>query len=183
MKDRLKEILLEKSFKVGKFKLASGKTSDYYVDGRVTTLDSEGAFLIGSIFLEKITEWGADKVGGLTLGADPIVGAVIALSHQSGKPVGGFIVRKKTKDHGTGKLVEGTVGKGNKAIVVEDVVTSGGSALQAVEAVRNQGAEVVGVLAVVDREDGGREAILETVPNFEALFTATELKQAAKQQE
>jgi len=173
-------ILLEKSFRLGEFTLSSGAKSDYYIDGRVTSLNPEGAYRIGRLFLEECIGLGADAVGGLTLGADPIVGAVVALSAHSPKPLRGFIVRKKQKEHGAGKLTEGELLEGDVAVVVEDVVTSGASAMRAVEAARGAGAAVPAVLAVVDREEGGarlfeREGIL-----FKPLFTAAELKKAAR---
>lgn len=179
MRQQLKELLLEKSYRLGKFVLASGRTSDYYIDGRITSLDPEGAYLIGNLFMRTIKAWKAAAVGGLTLGADPIVGAVVALSHHIGFPVRGFIVRKQVKDHGAGKLVEGIINKGDRVVIVEDVVTSGSSAMKAVNAAKELGAQVVGVLAVVDREEGGKETILKEGLKFEALFTATELKKEA----
>ncbi len=181
LKERLMEILLEKSFRLGDFTLSSGAKSDYYIDGRVTSLNPQGANMIAMLFLEECVNLGADAVGGLTLGADPIVGAVAALSASGTKPLRGFIVRKKQKEHGAGKLIEGELLEGDVAVVVEDVVTSGASAMQAVDAARKTGARVPAVLAVVDREEGGAEAFKKERLVYKPLFTATQLKKAARE--
>ena len=161
-KQRLKEILRDKSILRGKFTLASGKQSDYYIDARLTTLDAEGAFLIGKIFLSEIIDDGEIVgVGGPTMGADPIVGSILAQSSVIGKPLKGFLVRKEEKQHGTGKLVEGNLEKGDKVIVVEDVVTTGDSVIKALNAIQDLGAEVQMVLVIVDREEGGVEKFKE----------------------
>jgi len=178
---RVQEILLTLSFKVGSFTLSSGKTSDYYVDCRTTTLDPEGADLTARLLFERIRSLKAkvDAVGGLTLGADPMTAALIVRSWLEGSPIRGFIVRKEAKGHGRGRLVEGNLRKGDKVVILEDVVTTGGSALQAIAAAEAEGAKVVEVMAVVDREEGGREALeAKGYPLF-ALFTASELKAAA----
>lgn len=179
-KQKLKKLLLEKSFRLGSFELSSGKKSDYYIDGRITSLDGEGAYLIATLLLDAIKSWQVSAVGGMTLGADPIVGAMVALSYARGNPLHGFIVRKQAKEHGTGKLVEGIVNHGERVAVVEDVVTTGSSALKAMEAVRAMGANVIGVVAVVDREEGGKDAFVKEGLKFKALFTASELKKSAK---
>jgi len=177
---RLQQIILERSFKLGEFTLSSGKKSDYYVDCRTTTLHPEGALLVGRLLLPLALEFGADSVGGLTLGADPVVAAVISESARQGTPLRGFIVRKKAKEHGRGRGIEGNLEEGDRAVIVEDVVTTGGSALKAVEAAREAGAEVAAVVAIVDREEGGREAIEREGLEVRALFTASELKSEAK---
>lgn len=181
LKEKLLELILEKCFRLGNFTLASGRKSEYYIDGRIASLDPDGAYYIGNLFLDRCIELNADCVGGLTLGADPIVGATIALSKSSSRPLRGFIVRKKAKDHGTGKLVEGEIKAGDAAVIVEDVVTTGASAMQAVEAVRSAGAIIVAVLAVVDRQEGGAELFIEENIPFSPLFTAAELKESALQ--
>lgn len=179
--NELRKIVLAKSFKLGKFKLSSGKMSDYYIDCRKATLDGFGAWCLATLIIDEIGDKDVDAIGGLTLGADPIVGAVLALAFRFGKTYQGFIVRKEAKGHGTGQQIEGSLEEGDRALIVEDVVTSGASALKAVEAARGVGAEVVGVFAVVDREDGGREAIEAAGLELTVLFTATELKKAAKE--
>ena len=126
-RERLKEILLEKAIKFGDFTLASGQKSTYYINGKMATLDSEGLNLTAEIFLDMIDGIECDAVGGPTLGADPIIGAVVALAHNRGRKLSGLIVRKETKDHGTQKLIEGPVAEGMKVVVVEDVTTTGGS--------------------------------------------------------
>ena len=155
LKETVLERLLALSFRVGDFTLSSGKKSDYYVDARLTTLDPQGGSAIAKLFLIEAKALAATAVGGLTLGADPIIGAMVGLGVDEGYPIKGFIVRKEAKGHGTGKLIEGNLDKSDKVIIVEDVVTTGGSALKAINAVKEFGAKVVAVLAVVDREEGG----------------------------
>lgn len=182
-KARLLQIILERSFKLGEFTLASGKKSDYYIDCRTTSLHPEGAHLIGKLLLPPALELKPDAVGGLTLGADPVTASLIAESHRRGSPLMGFIVRKETKTHGRGRQIEGNLEAGNRALILEDVITTGGSALTAAAAIKEAGAEVVGVLAIVDREEGGKEAIAEAGLTVKALFTASELKRAAKEKQ
>ncbi|MGZ8378416.1 MAG: orotate phosphoribosyltransferase [Gemmatirosa sp.] len=158
---RLVALLAERSARRGDFTLASGRRSTLYVDARLTTMSPDGLALIGPAGLAAIdaADWNADAVGGLTLGADPVSYAIAYASALAGRPVRAFTVRKEAKQHGTGRLIEGPFRSGDRVVVVEDVITTGGSALRAVEAVRAAGGHVVGVLAVVDREEGGREAI------------------------
>lgn len=176
MRDRLKEILLSKSVISGKeFKLSSGKTSNFYVDARITTLDPEGSFLIGSIFIEMIADFEVDSVGGYSIGADPIVSSISILSHISGHPVPAFIIRKTEKTHGTGKIIEGNFKSGNSVILFDDVVTSGGSILRGAEAVKNAGGEILAIMSVIDREEGGRETIEAAGYEFFSIFTKKDL--------
>ena len=142
------------AFKTGDFTLASGKKSTFYIDCRKATLHPQGAKLIGRIILEKIKGLPVDAIGGLTLGADPITSTVVALSE-----IPGFIVRKKEKEHGTKQKIEGHLQPDWKVVVVEDVATTGGSALQAIEAIEAAGAKVIKVIAVVDREEGAAAAL------------------------
>ncbi len=174
---RLLELLAVRSAQRGDFTLSSGRQSDLYVDCRLTTMDPEGLTLIGPLGLHAIAErgWHPDSVGGLTLGADPVSYAIAYASQQAGIPVRAFTVRKQAKSHGTGKLIEGPFRSGDRVVVIEDVITTGGSALKAVEAVREAGAEVLGVLAVVDREEGGREAIEAAGLGVASLATARDL--------
>ena len=159
-------LLAARSAKRGDFVLASGRRSSLYVDCRLTTMSPDGQLLIGRVALAALrgTGWPVDSVGGLTLGADPISYAIahasaLAAERGDGSLVRSFTVRKEAKNHGTGKLIEGPFSAGDHVVVVEDVITTGGSALKAVEAVRAAGGIVSGVLALVDREEGGREAI------------------------
>lgn len=175
-KDRLKLILLENSILRGKFKLASGKESDYYIDARLTTLDPEGVSLVADIFLEEIRRDPLiASVGGPTMGADPIVGALLGVSHGENYPLRGFLVRKQEKEHGTGKLVEGNLRPGDNAAVVEDVVTSGGSVIMAITAVKNSDANVRKVLVIVDREEGAAAKFRDMGIDFYAIFRISEL--------
>jgi orotate phosphoribosyltransferase len=158
---QLIELLARRSARRGNFTLASGKQSSFYIDARLTTMSPEGLSSIGPIGLAMIRErgWDPDSIGGLTLGADPVSYAVSYASAATARPVRAFTVRKEAKTHGTGKLIEGPFEATDRVVVIEDVITTGGSALKAVEAIRAAGATILGVLAVVDREEGGREAI------------------------
>jgi orotate phosphoribosyltransferase len=160
-RNELLALLAARSAKRGTFTLASGRQSSLYIDARITTMSPEGLSLIGPLGLEAIEArgWKVDAVGGLTLGADPIACAVSYASASSGAPVRAFTVRKEPKTHGTGKLIEGAFQSGDRVAVIEDTITTGNSAKKAVEAVRAAGGSVVGVLALVDREEGGREAL------------------------
>ena len=162
--------------------LASGRRSSLYIDCRLTTMSPEGQLLIGRAALAALrdTGWPVDSVGGLTLGADPISYAIAhasALEDEAGRGgmVRSFTVRKEAKQHGTGQRIEGPFRSGDKVVVVEDVITTGGSALKAVEAIRAAGGEILGVLALVDREEGGREAIEAAGLTVISLVTATDL--------
>ncbi|KPJ69695.1 hypothetical protein AMJ44_02785 [candidate division WOR-1 bacterium DG_54_3] len=169
MKEELKKLLKETdAVKTGEFILSSGKKSNFYVDCRRITLHPQGAKLISKIILDKIKDLKVDAIGGLTLGADPITAAVVALSN-----LPGFIVRKKAKEHGTQQKIEGLIEPGWKVVIVEDVATTGASALQAIEAAQSAGAKVVKVIAVVDREEGAREALKNY--DFDPIFRRSEL--------
>lgn len=170
-------LLATRSTKRGKFTLASGKTSELYIDARLTTMSPDGLRLIGSLGVAALrTEgWLIDAVGGLTLGADPIAYAISYASADSDRPVRGFTVRKQTKTHGTGKLIEGPFVSGDRVAIVEDVITTGRSTLQAIEAVRGAGGIVAGVLALVDREEGGKEAIEAAGIRVVSLARASEI--------
>src|SRR3954470_5922556 len=156
--DRLVRLLAERSPKRGNFTLAAGRQSSLYIDARLTTMTPEGQELIGRLGLAALdaSSWRADAVGGLTLGADPISYAICHASARSTRPVRAFTVRKEAKAHGTGKLVEGPLAPGDRVVIIEDVITTGGSAARACDAVRAADASVLGILALVDREEGGR---------------------------
>ncbi len=175
--EALASILRRESIRRGRFVLASGRVSDYYLDCRRTTLHPEGAYLVGLLMLERMRArgWSPGGIGGLTLGADPVATAVAVVSHLEGEPIPAFLVRKERKTHGTAQRIEGAPPAGSPVVVVEDVVTSGGSAITAVEACREAELRPLGVLAVVDREEGGREALAEHGLELETLFTAREL--------
>jgi len=160
-RERLKELLKTRSLKIGDFLLASGRRSKYYFDSKLTTLTSEGACLTAKCFLDVIRKEKieAHAIGGMTLGADPIVSAVAALSHVEGPALDAFIVRKEPKGHGTMQWIEGPVQPGQKVIIVDDVVTTGGSTLKAIEKAQEFGLNVVAVLALLDREEGGTETL------------------------
>lgn len=179
LRDELLHHLLAHSFKTGEFTLASGRKSKYYINGKLTTLDARGAYLVGRMFLAMMADDVPDAVGGLTLGADPIIGAMLSLAGLEDLPLRGFIVRKAAKEHGTKSLVEGALREGDRVVIVEDVVTTGGSSLQAIAAVKALGCDVRRVLAVVDREEGGRAALADEGCRLEAIFTANELLAAA----
>lgn len=170
-------LLAERSAKLGQFTLASGKQSKYYVDARLTTMSPDGLSLIGPLALSIIQQsgWEIDAVGGLTLGADPISYAISYASAGSRRPLRAFTVRKEVKTHGTGKTIEGPFNKADRVAVIEDVITTGGSALRAIEAVRAAGGVVVGVLALVDREEGGRQAIEAAGVPVISLVSATQI--------
>jgi len=163
MTDRelLATLLAERSSKRGHFVLASGRESDFYIDARLTTMSPEGLAVIGRLGLSALNEsgWRVDAVGGLTLGADPISYAISYASANSKRPLRAFTVRKEAKAHGTGKLIEGPFHASDHVAIIEDVITTGGSALRAIEAVRAAGGTVSGILAVVDRQEGGREKL------------------------
>jgi orotate phosphoribosyltransferase len=173
----LQNILLNRSVKTGSFVLASGKTSTYYVDARLTTMSPEGMIAIGSLGIESVRAkgWNPDAAGGLTLGADPVAFAICRETANSDHPLRAFTVRKEAKAHGTGNLIEGPFRSGDNVLVVEDVITTGKSALQAIDAIKNAGGKIVGVLAVVDREDGGREAIESRGYEVTALVRISDL--------
>lgn len=176
------QLLAERSAKQGQFTLASGKQSNFYIDARLTTMSPEGLSIIGPLGLATLRQvgWDVDAVGGLTLGADPISYAISYASAGSDHPLKAFTVRKEAKTHGTGKLIEGPLRPGDRVVVIEDVITTGDSALRAIEAVRNAKASVSGLMALVDREEGGRQAIEATGVNVVSLVTASQIIVALK---
>lgn len=178
-KEALKRIILEKSYREGTFKLTSGRTSDFYIDCKQTTLSAQGAYLCGRLFFEIIrrTE-GVCAAGGMTLGADPLVTAVSIVSYLEKRPIPAFIIRKEPKGHGTGSWIEGkaNIPEGGLVALVEDVVTTGGTLVKAIDRTRQEGFEVGTVLTVVDRQEGGSEALKELGFDLHAIFTRAELK-------
>jgi orotate phosphoribosyltransferase len=174
-KDELIEIIREHALRFGDFTLASGKKAAYYLDCRQVTLHPQGLPQIAAGLLQALrARYGIampDCVGGMAIGADPITAGIVMLAGQHQAPLRGFMVRKEAKQHGMGRLVEGPVRPGMRCVIVEDVVTSGGSALQAVEAVRAFGMEVLGVMAVIDRLEGGRQAFDQAGLTLTTLLT------------
>lgn len=176
LKENLIKILKEKSLVTGVARvLTSGRTSDYYIDAKMTTLDPQGAYLTALLILEELKSFDIDAIGGYTLGADPIVSAVAALSAQTDHPLPAFIVRKEPKKHGERKMIEGPFEKGWKVVVIDDVVTTGGSTLKACRAVEEEGGKVVVTLALVDRLEGGRENLEKGGYKFISLLTRDDL--------
>jgi orotate phosphoribosyltransferase len=175
-------LLAERSAKRGQFTLASGKQSTFYIDARLTTMSPEGLSMIGPLALSVLrqTGWSVDAIGGLTLGADPISYAISYASAATDHPLRAFTVRKEAKTHGMGNLLEGPFRKGDHVAVIEDVLTTGGSALRAVDAIRAAAGTVVGVLALVDREEGGRQAIEKAGVPVVVLTTASQIISALK---
>ena len=180
-KQRLVAILKQRSVIVGEtFTLASGRTSDFYCNLKPTMMDPEGAFLIGSLLSDALASVNADAIGGLELGAVPLATVVAAISHAKGRPLPAFFVRKQAKDHGTQSLVEGLKRgetlRGRRVIIVDDVMTTGGSSMKAVAAVQADGATVVHVIAVVDREEGAIETFAKAGLAFSSLLKARDLR-------
>ncbi len=183
LKKRLARILLERSYKEGNFTLASGRRSDYYFDCRQTALHPEGSWLIGTLFNELLANVDIVGVGGMTMGADPLISATTVISYEKGRPLAGLIVRKEPKGHGTGQYVEGLANfkSGDRIAMLEDVVTTGGSLMQACDRVTAAGLNVVAVCAVLDREEGGREAIRAQGYELLSLFTRPDLVKLARE--
>jgi orotate phosphoribosyltransferase len=180
-REELLRMLAEKSFRLGNFTLSSGATSDYYIDCRLTTLDAQGALLTGETVLQEIHSrgWQADAIGGLTMGADPIVVATSVISAQQGKAINGFLVRKAEKAHGMGQRIEGFRTKPARVVIVDDVCTTGASTIQAIEVAREYGFEIAGVLCLVEREEaGGRPNVAKAASPalFVSLFTANDVR-------
>ena len=194
-REQLLHLLAVKSFRLGDFQLSSGGRSDYYVDCRTTTLDAVGALLTARVLLDEMRTrgWAPEAIGGMTLGADPMVVAVAMLSAQEGQPraeaseerrrafIHGFLVRKAEKAHGTGQRIEGFQKKGARVVIVDDVCTTGASTVQAIEAAREAGFQIAGVLCLVEREEAGGRAAVEAAAGaapFVAIFQAAEVRQA-----
>ena len=177
LKQRLRILLLERSVRRGDFVLASGRRSPYYIDARPTTMSGEGLGVIGALGVERLAarDWHPQLVGGLTLGADPVAYAIAAAGRARGVALDAFTVRKEAKDHGTGRRLEGCFVPGASVVVVEDVITTGRSAEEAIRAVEAEGGRVLGVLAVVDREEGGRAFLEQAGYGVDAILTAKEL--------
>ncbi len=179
LKEELKAIICELSYEEREVTLASGRKSNFYFDGKQTTLHSRGGLLVGQAFWEEVKQFGVtiDGVGGLTLGADPIATATSIAAQLEGVNVHAFIIRKEPKGHGTGQWLEGrkNLPPGSKVVIVEDVTTTGGSSMKAVERAKEEGLEVVGIVTLVDREEGAREAIEGAGQVLRTVFTKSEV--------
>jgi orotate phosphoribosyltransferase len=183
MKAELIRLLCEKSFKYSEaptFKLVSGTMSHFYVNCKPTTLSARGMYLVGQLMFATIKDANLDGVGGLTFGADPIAVATAFASELGGKPIDAFSIRKTQKDHGIVKWIEGDLAPGRRVAVIDDVATTGGSTIKAIERARSEGLEVVKAVVLVDRQEGGLENIAEHVPDVSALVTRDELMAAWK---
>jgi orotate phosphoribosyltransferase len=176
-KDTLRDLLLARSVRRGDFVLASGRRSSFYIDARLTTMSGDGLALIGGLGLDRLAfrGWTPQAVGGLTLGADPVAYALALTARRRGLSLDAFTVRKQAKEHGTAKRIEGCFQAGMHVVVVEDVLTTGSSARDAINAVETEGGQVLGVMAVVDRQEGGREALEGAGYLVEAFVTASDL--------
>ncbi len=178
MKERLIELVLERAFKYSEepvFKLVSGRMSNYYFNCKAVTLHPEGMHLIGNIIFEMIKDSGAKGIGGLTLGADPIADAVAYTSFLKGRPVEAFVVRKSAKSHGTMQWIEGNITGGDRVVIVDDVITTGKSTIEAIDKAKEAGLDVLRVIALVDRQEGGRENIEALGHTVKAVVTREEV--------
>lgn len=177
MKERLVELIYEKSFKYSEepvFKLVSGRVSNYYVNCKTVTLNPEGMYVIGNIIFEMIRNLPVAGIGGLTLGADPIADAVAYTSYLKGKPLEAFVVRKNAKSHGTMQWIEGNLKRGDKVVIVDDVITTGKSTIEAINRAREAGLSIVKVIVLVDRQEGGYEEVAKAVADIKADFKVIE---------
>lgn len=172
---RLIDLVKERALRFGDFTLASGKKSTYYLDGKQVTLNAHGAREVALGLLDLLKDAEFDAIGGMSIGADPIVGAVLAVAAEQNREIDGFMVRKEAKGHGTNRYIEGPLQPGAKVVIVDDVITTGGSSIQAIERVQEFGAEVVRVVAIVDRLQGGKQAFEQMGLPFEALMTIEDL--------
>ena len=181
LRSELRELVATRAFRYGDFVLTSGRRSTYYVDGKQVTLDARGLYLVSRIVMERCRALGVHAVGGLTLGADPIASGVAALSGETDAPVPAFIVRKVVKEHGTARAIEGPpLHAGMRVLLVDDTLTTGGTFLAARERVAETGAVIVEAVCVVDREEGGREALEQAGISLHALFTRSEFPEPGK---
>lgn len=177
MKDRLIRLIYERAFKYSEepvFKLVSGRMSNYYFNCKMVTLNPEGMYLIGNIIFDMIKDLNVKGIGGLTLGADPIADAVAYTSYLKEKPIEAFVVRKSAKFHGTMQWIEGDVKAGDRVVIVDDVITTGKSTIEAITRAREAGLDIVKVIALVDRQEGGYENIAEALKDTKADYKLIE---------
>ena len=178
VRQELQAHLLGHSLRFGDFTLTSGRKSDYYIDGKQTTLRGQGAYLVAKLLLDELRPLGAEAIGGPTLGADPVIGAVLALAALEQYPLTGFLVRKEAKTHGTQHLIEGPLHAGTRVAVFDDVVTTGGSLKHAIDQVEAAQCRVIKAFAIVDRQEGAGQNFAQWGYPFHALFTIDELRAA-----
>jgi orotate phosphoribosyltransferase len=176
VRKRLRDLIVERALEFGEFKLASGQTSSYYIDGKQITLNGEGLYCLARVILDQLQGEDVDAVGGMTIGADPIAAAVSVLGTCYGMKLDAFLVRKERKERGTQQRVEGPLSEGQRVVILEDVITTGGSSLAAIEAVEQErGAQVVRVIAMVDRLQGGRENLAGEGYELTSIFSIHDL--------
>ena len=178
MKEELIKLIYQKSFKYSEtpaFKLVSGRMSRFYVNCKPTTLSARGMFLVGHLMFEAIKDSDVVGIGGLTFGADPIAVATAFASELKSKPINAFSIRKTQKDHGIVKWIEGDIKPGDRVVIIDDVATTGGSTIKAIERARSEGVDVVKAVILVDRQEGGLENIRKHVPDVSAIISRDEL--------
>ena len=178
MKERLNELIIEKAFKYSKepvFKLVSGRMSNYYFNCKTVTLHPEGMYLIGNLIFDLIQDMDVKGVGGLTLGADPIAYAVAYTSFLKEKPIEAFVVRKTPKSYGTMQWIEGNVNRGDRVVIVDDVITTGKSTIEAVNRAKEEGLHIAKVISLIDRQEGGREAVEASGYKLDSIITREEV--------
>jgi len=183
MKNRLIELIIEKAFRYSEepvFKLVSGRMSNYYFDCKAVTLHPEGIYLIGNILFDLVKDLDLKGIGGLTLGADPIAYSVAYTSYLRGRPVEAFAVRKTAKSHGTMQWIEGNIKKGDKVVIVDDVITTGKSTIEAITRSKEAGLNIVKVIALIDRQEGGKEAVEASGYKLDSIITRDEVMQVYK---
>jgi len=176
LREQLLETLQKNAFHFGQFVLSSGVTRDYYIDCRRVTLSAQGAWLTGNVVLRSLADLNLNAVGGLTVAADPIATAVALVSRDQPKPINAFIVRKEAKGHGLQRQVEGPLNPGDRVAIVDDVLTSGRSVLQAAEAVESAGAQVVAVSVLIDRCEDGSDLVRERGYDLRPIFTIDDIR-------
>ncbi len=178
MKNRLIELIIDKAFNYSEepvYKLVSGRLSNYYFNCKAVTLSPEGIYVIGHLLYDMVKDLKVDAIGGLTLGADPLSFATAYTSHLEGDPIEAFVVRKKAKDHGTMQWIEGNVKEGDRVVIVDDVITSGKSTIEAIIRARDAGLEIVKIIALIDRQEGGKEAVKDIGYDVAPVVTRDEI--------
>jgi orotate phosphoribosyltransferase len=183
MKNRLIELIIGKAFRYSEepvFKLVSGRMSNYYFDCKAVTLHPEGIYLIGNLLFDLVKDLDVKGIGGLTLGADPIAYSVAYTSYLKGRPVEAFVVRKTAKAHGTMQWIEGNIKKGDKVVIVDDVITTGKSTIEAITRSKEAGLDIVKVIALIDRQEGGKEAVEVSGYKLDSIITREEVMQCYK---
>lgn len=179
-RERLRGLVCELAFMEGDFTLASGRRSQFYIDGKRVVFHPEGLLLVADAFLEAIQGCECDAIGGLAMGAVPIAAGISLRSAQLGRPLPAFFVRKSAKGHGTNRVVEGCLDRGSRVVICDDVITTGGSALEAIEAVKEFGCTVARIISLVDREEGAIERFRDLRYDYHPIFTLTEVRQHAR---